>query len=131
MQDHIVVIFSDWFMDYMNRTEQPDLDYVVTSTDREGNPKTNPHAVAGNAMDFTLRLRGDYAPIEKYNELFADFLSNWPFRAGLDNTHGNIHVHVDLGETRPDGQEMPFFFKEDNGRYQFQITEADQIQQEG
>ena len=105
------------------------LSYVVTSRDREGNPKTNPHTLPGNALDFTLREKGDYAGIKRYNQLFAFLFSYWPYRAGIDNTekNGNVHIHIDLGQVRPSGQTLPYFFKEDNGKWLYEITSKKQI----
>lgn len=121
-------IFDDFFSRYCSSKNYRYLTYVITSTFRKGNPKTNPHAVKGNAMDITLRYMGDYAGIKEYNKLFVYMLENWPYRAGIDNTHGNIHIHLDLGRTRPQGQEFPYFFKEDNCKWQKEIkTEKDLI----
>lgn len=118
-------------MDYCERNAAADFpgnfSYVVTSLYRKGNPETNPHAIEGNAMDFTLRWKGSYAQISYYNELFKDMFYGWPFRAGIDNTYGNIHIHIDLGNTRPDNQVLPYFFKEDNGKFQYRITHPNQI----
>lgn len=114
-------IFEAFFKMY----NRDNLAYVVTSRDRGGNKKTNPHAIPGNALDFTLRRFGSYAPIKEYNDLFAYMLENWPYRAGIDNTYGNIHIHIDLGQTRT--TDIPYFFKEDNGKFQYRITERGQI----
>lgn len=120
-------IFQSFFEQYKKDTARPSLRYVVTSTDRKGNPDTNPHAVPGNAIDVTLRTGKEYAPISEYNELFAYMMDNWPYRAGIDNTWGNIHIHIDLGRVLPSGQKMPYFFKEDNQKWLYAITDKKQI----
>jgi len=110
-------IFSNFFMAYCENTgKKESLRYVVTSTLREGR-WNNPHSHPGNAMDITLRWNGDYAQIKEYNQLFEAILFCWPFRAGIDNTWGNIHIHLDLGESRPEGQDLPYFFKEEDGKW--------------
>jgi len=119
--------FASYFEVYKKGMGKDDLAYVITSTDRQGNKKRNPHAVSGNAMDFTLRIKGDYAPIKEYNDLVAYLFKYWPYRAGVDNTWGNIHIHVDLGKVTPPGQELPFFFKEDNEIYVSQIKKVEDI----
>jgi hypothetical protein len=131
-RNSITKMFEHLFAEYKFVKDKPDLTYVITSTDRAGNPKTNPHALPGNAMDFTLRTNGKYASITEYNELFLYLMEKWPFRAGIDNTWigekvGNVHIHIDLGEVRPAGQYLPYFFKENHGRFTHQITEADQL----
>ena len=116
-------IFDKYFSDYKIRKNKPALRYVVTSRDRQGNALTNPHAKPGNAMDCTLRIGNEYAPITEYDKLLGDMIDNWPYRAGIDRTPhktqgnfpGNVHVHSDLGEVKPSGQSLPFFFIEDNG----------------
>jgi hypothetical protein len=119
---NIEEIFANYFIDYCEREGLKEkLSFTITSLYRKGDEKTNPHAIKGNAMDFTLRLKSDYAPIKYYNDLFVDMMTNWPFRAGIDNTYGNIHIHVDLGNNRPDGQKLPFFFKEEDGKYTHQV----------
>ena len=136
-------IFSNYFMAYCEETGKKKLRYVVTSRDRKGNVASNPHALPGNAIDFTLRSGPgdkDYSPITEYNNLFAHMMNHWPFRAGIDNTPhrtrkdfpGNVHIHIDLGENRPvyesgERQAMPYFFKEDNGKFQYQIIRKEQI----
>ncbi len=119
--------FDYYYQAYRLGRKKTKLSYVITSTDRKGNPKTNPHAVPGNAMDFTLRIKDDYAPIAEYNELMEFLFKHWPYRAGIDNTWGNIHIHVDLGMVLPEGQELPFFFKEDDGKYTAQIKSLEDI----
>lgn len=119
-------LFANLFYDYCQKKDIRGLEYKITSSDRDGDIKTNPHALPGNAMDISLRYRHDYAPVFMYNELFRWLMKTWPYRAGIDNTTGNIHIHLDMGGNRPEHQKMPFFFKEDNGKYQFQIkTEKD------
>ena len=126
--ENIENVFLEYFEDYKKRKPgKTQLKIVKTSGDRKGNPLTNPHALPGNAMDFTLRFFGDYAPISAYNSLFSDMMENWPYRAGIDNTTGDIHIHVDLGKNRPKNQNLPFFFKEDNGKYQYQLTNPEQL----
>lgn len=119
--------FETYWLNYMAGVKNPRLEYKITSTDREGNSKTNPHALKGNAMDISLRYKGDYAAISWYNSLFEWLFKNWPYRAGIDNTEGNIHIHLDLGKVIPDGQKLPFFFKEDGGKFLYQITKPEQI----
>jgi len=120
-------IFSNFFMDYCERADKREvLRYVITSTLREGSSK-NPHAMPGNAMDITLRLRGDYASITAYNELFIEIMAFWPFRAGIDNTRGNIHIHLDLGQVKPARQSLPYFFKEDGGKWQAELKTIDDL----
>lgn len=114
-------VFASYFNSYKARKGKGYLNYVITSEYRSGNAKSNPHAIKGNAMDFTLRNNSDFSPIAEYNELFIDMLTNWIFRAGIDNTHGNIHIHIDLGQNRPIGQQMPYFFKEEDGRWTHQV----------
>lgn len=120
-------VFAEYFEDYRKRKNKNHLEFVKTSGDRKGDPLSNPHALPGHAMDFTLRFYGDYAPISDYNSLFSDMIENWPYRAGIDNTTGNIHIHIDLGKNRPKGQKLPFFFKEDDGKYEYEITISDQL----
>jgi len=120
-------IFPDFFEKYKKESGKNALRYVVTSTDRQGNPATNPHAVPGNAMDITLRIRKEYAPVSEYNDLFAYMMDNWNYRAGIDNTWGNIHIHIDLGKVAPVGQVLPYFFKEDNQKWICQIKDKNQI----
>lgn len=117
--------FMVFFNDYCVKNSIKDLSVKITSRDRQGDPKTNPHAIPGNAIDFVLKKRGDYAPISEYNNLFENMLERWPYRAGIDNTTGNIHIHVDLGETGTTS--IPYFFKEDNGKFQYRITKKEQI----
>lgn len=135
---NIKEIFEHFFSEYISVKNKDSLTYVITSTDREGDPKSNPHALPGNAMDFTLRTSDKYANIREYNELFSYMVECWPFRAGIDNTWlgekvGNVHIHIDLGENRPidkltgRSQEMPYFFKENHGKFTNRITEASQI----
>jgi len=120
-------IFSNFFMDYCERASKREiLRYVITSTLREGGP-SSPHSHPGNAMDITLRLRGDYAPITDYNELFIEIMAFWPFRAGIDNTRGNIHIHLDLGQVKPTRQDLPYFFKEDGGKWQAELKTIDDL----
>jgi hypothetical protein len=131
-RNNIQEIFEHFFAEYKNDSGKDSLTYVITSTDRPGNPKNNPHALPGNAMDLTLRTDGKYAHIKEYNELFKHIMFNWPFRAGIDNTWvgekiGNVHIHIDLGENRPEGQELPYFFKENHGKFINQIIEVSQI----
>jgi hypothetical protein len=120
-------IFPDFFEKYKTATGKSALRYVVTSSDRPGDPAGSPHRETGNALDITLRLRGEYAPISEYNELFAYMMDNWNYRAGIDNTWGNIHIHIDLGRVFPKGQVMPYFFKEDNQKWICQIKNKNQI----
>lgn len=118
--------FDKMFNKYKAEKKKDRLSYVVTSGTRSNDPDGSPHKIPGNAMDFTLRTSGQYSTIKEYNDLFKYMMDNWFFRAGIDNTEGNIHIHIDLGLVMPKGQVMPFFFKEDGGRYQWQIkTEAD------
>ncbi len=126
--------FKKLFDEYTESAGKKGLTYVITSTNRKGNAASNPHALPGNAMDLTLRVRGEYAPIKEYNALIVYMLSHWPYRAGLDNTphqtkpgkSGNVHVHVDLGQNRKKGQAMPYFFIEDNEVFLRQVkSEAD------
>jgi len=117
--------FDKFFKQYIKETKKTNLKYVITSSDRQGNSKTNPHAIPGNALDITLRLLNDYAPISEYNQLFAYMLNHWQFRAGIDNTVGNIHIHLDLGLTQT--TKLPYFFKEDNQIWQYEITRVEQI----
>jgi len=121
--------FQNLFKQYKDEKGKKNLTYVITSADRQGNVNTNPHALAGNAIDLTLRVKGDYAPILEYNALLMYMVENWPYRAGLDNTpfvtqeghKGNVHIHVDLGLNRPPHQALPFFFIEDNGKFLRQV----------
>lgn len=124
----VLLIFGNFFKQYLYENAKSNLSFVVTSSYRKGNPNTNPHAIEGNAIDITLRKCGDYAAIKEYNKLFEYMFDNWPFRAGIDNTWGNIHIHIDLGQNRPSGQNMPYFFKEDDGRWKYQIKEKGQIE---
>lgn len=127
--------FNELFETYIDEKEKRNLSYVITSGDRQGNVNSNPHALHDHAIDLTLRVKKDYAPIREYNELLAYMLDNWPYRAGLDNTPyqteegkpGNVHLHVDLGHNRPQGQTLPFFFIEDNGVFQKQVFSTDDI----
>jgi hypothetical protein len=123
----IIKVFTEFFKKYKDERDKPHLEAVITSADREGDPNSNPHALSGNAIDFSLRIKGDYASIYEYNNLFAYMLENWEYRAGIDNTVGNIHIHIDLGRNRPGGQEMPYFFKEDDQKWLYEITSKDQI----
>ncbi len=107
--------FQKVFEQYKKLAGNQNVNYVVTSTNRQGDPKKNPHAIKDNAMDITLRTRGQYSPISEYNELMAFLIEKWPYRAGVDNTTGNIHIHLDLGMLLPKGQKMPYFFLEDGG----------------
>ena len=132
MKSNIQEIFFHFFSEYKSMTGKQSLTYVITSTLRKGDRTSNPHAIPGNAMDFTLRSGGAFSSILEYNELFAYMMDRWPFRAGIDNTWinepvGNVHVHIDLGENRPAGQSMPFFFKENHGRFLRQIISKDEI----
>lgn len=120
-------IWTLFFIEYIKGSNKNKLRYVITSEYRPGNKKSNPHAISGNALDITLRWDGEYAPIKEYNDLFIYMLGTWPYRAGIDNTHGNIHIHLDLGENRPAGQQMPYFFKEDSGKWLYQITDKSQV----
>lgn len=120
----ITEIFADFFAKYQHVKFKGAIKYVVTSTDRKGGP-TNPHALPGNAMDITLRKNGDYAGIHEYNYLFAYLMEAWPYRAGIDNTTGNIHIHLDLGRTNMTVK--PYFFKEDNGKFLHQLTKKEEI----
>jgi len=122
--------FKKLFSCYVEKHDKKNLTYVITSTDRSGNPKTNPHAIKGNAMDFTLRTGGAYSTIKEYNDLFMFLMFEWPYRAGIDNTEGNIHIHLDLGKVLPDGQFMPFFFKENGGKFQWQIKTDEDLYRE-
>lgn len=117
--------FEKIFSQYKEEHDKEALERVVTSTYRNGNPRANPHAVRDNAEDFTLRWRGDYAPISMYNHLMEYLMVNWPYRAGVDNTIGNIHIHIDLGKVKPEKQKLPFFFLEDDGKFQKQIYPED------
>lgn len=125
--------WTEFFLRYKIDMDQDHLTYVITSDDRFGDPDGSPHAIAGNALDVTLRWRGDYAPIKMYNKLMAYALSNWNYRMGLDNTphvtkpggKGNVHIHVDLGRTMK--TEMPFFFIEDNGRFVKRVEREEDI----
>jgi hypothetical protein len=125
-------IFGNYFITYCEKNNKKNLKFLVTSRFREGNPLNNPHSIKGNAIDFILKQDGSYAAIEEYNNLFAEFLKSWPYRAGIDNTWigeevGNVHIHLDLGQNKPAGQLMPFFFKENGGLYLRQIKEVSQI----
>jgi len=123
----VETIFGDFFICYCSeKGKDTKLTYVVTSTHRKGGA-SNPHAMIGNAMDFTLRWRGDYAPIQEYNKLFAGLMLHWPFRAGIDNTYGNIHIHIDLGQVLPDGQKLPYFFKEEDSKWLKEIKTEDDL----
>ena len=121
--------FQNLFKQYKDEKGKKNLTYVITSADRQGNVNTNPHALSGNAIDLTLRVKGDYAPISEYNALLMYMVEHWPYRAGLDNTpfetqagfKGNVHIHVDLGLNRPPHQALPFFFIEDNGKFLRQV----------
>lgn len=124
MQDNIKKIFKKFFEEYKIETGKGHLSYVTTSTYRRGS-KTNPHAIRGNAIDFTLRTNGSYSTIFEYNEIFKYMIDNWPYRAGIDNTWGNIHIHIDLGKTKV--TDMPFFFKEDNQRFLYRITNHSEV----
>lgn len=118
--------FKKIFDYYKSVTGKSTLSYVVTSRNRQGNINSNPHAWPENALDFTLRTSRDYSGIKEYNDLFKFMMKSWSYRAGIDNTTGNIHIHIDLGQNRPTGQTMPYFFKEDDGKFRYQIkTEAD------
>jgi len=44
-------------------------------------------------------------------------MERWKYRAGVDNTFGNIHIHVDLGLVKPAKQELPYFLLEDNQKW--------------
>lgn len=133
---NVTEIFADFFEDYKEDTGKSALKYVVTCTDRPGDPEGSPHKLLGNAVDLTLRWRGDYAPIKEYNALIIYALDNWPYRMGLDNTpqptipggKGNVHIHVDLGRT-PIAKKtgMPYFFIEDNGVFQRQIIDPEDV----
>ena len=121
-------IFANYFITYCEKFSKTNLKYFKTSDYREGNAQSNPHAIVGNAMDFVLKYKDNsYAIIEEYNLLFKDMLTNWPYRAGIDNTYGNIHIHLDLGLNKPVNQTLPFFFKEDDGRFKYQIINEDQV----
>lgn len=121
-------IFANTFIDYCNQKDIRGFEYKITSADRDGDRNLNPHALPGNALDVSFRYRKDYAPIFMYNDFFKWLMSNWPYRAGIDNTTGNIHIHLDLGGNRPEHQAMPYFFKEDNGKFQFQIKSEKDIE---
>lgn len=125
-------VFKDFFDRYKKETGKDYLSIVKTSGYREGDKSKNPHAIMGNAMDFTLRSYGKYSGVNEYNDLFAYMFENWKFRAGIDNTwigeeKGNVHIHIDLGRNRPGGQDMPFFFKENHGKYTGRITSVEAI----
>ncbi len=120
-------IWSMFFLEYVKGSNKHLLQYVVTSSNRDGDIKSNPHAFPDNALDITLRVDAEYAPIDEYNDIFIYMLQAWPYRAGIDNTTGNIHIHLDLGQNRPKGQQMPYFFKEDDGKFQKQITKASEV----
>jgi len=125
-------IFKNYFDAYCQRNNKKGLTFLVTSRFRPGNPLNNPHAIEGNAIDLILKQDGSYAAIDEYNELFADFLKGWPYRAGIDNTWigeqtGNVHIHLDLGQNKPQGQNLPYFFKENGGQWKYQIKELSQI----
>lgn len=128
-------IFTDFFIDYCRVKEKPELKFVVTSRDRDGDRKSNPHAFPGNAIDIILKNGTRYAPTTEYNDLFRYMVEIWPFRAGIDNTeyetkkgkHPNVHIHIDLGQNRPAEQELPFFFIEDNEAFQKQVREASEV----
>lgn len=118
--------FNDVFEQFLEKNNAKGaLTFIVTSRDRPNDPAGTPHKFPGNAMDFSLRYNGDYAGISWYNSLFAFLLNEWRFRAGIDNTpkptapgkRGNVHIHVDMGLTRPEGQALPYFFKEEDGKF--------------
>lgn len=126
-------IFGDFFAQYVEETGKTYLSYVTTSSYRPGNPKTNPHAIMGNAMDITLRTNKDYSAITEYKELLNYCRKNWKWCAGADLTpqptipggRGNVHIHLDLNGT--ERAKNPFFFIEDNGLYQKELKEGDEI----
>lgn len=128
-------IFGDFFIQYCEECNKDGLSFKVTSRDRAGDITSNPHAFPKNAIDITLKQNGNFAIRKEYNGLMKYMFHNWQFRAGLDNTdyvtvegkHPNVHIHVDLGQNRPKDQDMPYFFIEDNGKWKYQITDAEQI----
>ncbi len=117
--------FDAYFKMYQREKFKNEISYKITSTDRPKDPQGSPHRIPGNALDFSLRKNGDFAGIHEYNYLFAWLLDRWPYRAGIDNTTGNIHIHLDLGETKV--TVMPYFFKEDDGKFKYQIKSKEQI----
>lgn len=117
--------FRRFFDEYRDAYNRKHLEYVITSGDRPGDKVGSPHRTPDNAIDITLRWYGDYAAIAEYNKLFAHILNHWQFRAGIDNTIGNIHIHIDLGQGSKTG--VPYFFKEDGGRFLYRIESEAQI----
>ena len=59
--------------------------------------------------------------------IFKYLIENWKYRAGADLTdsNGNVHIHLDLGQTH--NTELPFFFIEDSGKYIKQIFKKEEI----
>ena len=121
----ITPIFKKFFDDYKIHSHRIYLRYVITSTDRPNDPVGSPHKMPGNAIDFTLRNYEHYSGINEYNDLFAYMFDNWDYRAGIDNTEGNVHIHIDLGLTQV--TDMPYFFKEDGGVFKYRIKNKSQI----
>jgi len=117
--------FVKFFSEYKEAYNLKHLSFVETSGDRPRDPIGSPHRIPDNAIDGTLRHKNDYAPIAAYNHLFAHMLNHWPYRAGIDNTTGNIHIHIDLGQGSKTG--VPYFFKEDNGKFLYRIESEAQI----
>lgn len=129
----IDIKWNEFFRAYVKEREKHSLRYVITSSDRPHDPEGSPHYIPGNALDLTLRLGKDYAPIHEYNSIMKYALDNWEYRMGLDNTpmptkpggKGNVHIHVDLGEGSKSGR--PFFFIEDNGKFVKQVRTVEDI----
>ena len=117
--------FVKFFSEYKEAYTRKHLEFVVTCGDRPKDPVGSPHKKPDNAIDITLRWYQDYAPIDAYNHLFAHMLNHWPYRAGIDNTIGNIHIHIDLGQGSKTG--CPYFFKEDGGKFLYSIESEAQI----
>ena len=117
--------FVKFFSEYKEAYTRKHLEFVVTCGDRPKDTVGSPHKKPDNAIDITLRWYGDYAPIDAYNHLFAHMLNHWPYRAGIDNTIGNIHIHIDLGQGSKTG--CPYFFKEDGGKFLYRIESEAQI----
>lgn len=126
--------FDAYFRMYQKEKFKGGISYVQTSGYR-AKPAGTPHSIKDNAMDCTLRSNGDFASIHEYKYLMKWMMDRWPYRMGLDMTPnvtqpgfpGNVHIHLDLGGGRPQGQAMPFFFIEDNGKFQRQVKTKEDI----
>lgn len=104
-----------YFKPFYDAWNKSGLRYVITSAYRPQS-RNSYHRFPGMAIDIILKTAsGGYAAIEYYESLFLYLYENG-FRGGcgIDNTSGNIHIHLDA---RHEATAQRFFFLEEKAKY--------------